>query len=48
VEGETQFFPVDLGDFIFQQATHLSRIHKINEAKQRALFIQAFEKLSAY
>ncbi len=52
IEGETDFSPANLPDFILQFATHLSRIHRIDGSKPDVSFLPLIaqrytEKLSA-
>ncbi len=44
VEGETEFAPANLPDFLSQFAAHLSRIHQIEAAKSEMAFLPKFEE----
>jgi aminoglycoside phosphotransferase (APT) family kinase protein len=47
IEGETVFTPSSLHDFLFQFATHLSRIHHIDGSKPGMSFLPAIEQKQA-
>jgi aminoglycoside phosphotransferase (APT) family kinase protein len=44
VEGETEFAPANLPDFLSQFAAHLSRIHQIEASKSEMAFLPKFEE----
>lgn len=44
IEGEPEFSPSDLPDFIFQFATHLSKIHMIDSSKLDVSFLPRQEQ----
>lgn len=44
VEGETEFAPSKLSDFLFQFAAHLSRIHQIDASRSDVAFLPKFEE----
>ena len=47
VEGETEFAPSNLSDFLSQFATQLSRIHQIDASRSDVAFLPKFEERTA-